>query len=56
MGGLAAVTVLDGRVIGEGKVGAVTRRLSELYGKETASAGYVLFEDVLGATGQDRGQ
>jgi branched-chain amino acid aminotransferase len=48
MGELAAVTKVDGRVIGEGAVGGVTRRLSELYGKETGSAGYVLFEDSPG--------
>ena len=39
MGELAAVTKIDNRVIGDGKVGAITRRLSDLYGKRTASEG-----------------
>jgi len=40
MGELASVSHLDGRTIGEGNPGIVTRRLSELYTKETARAGY----------------
>jgi len=39
MGELAAVTRVDGRTIGSGEVGAMTRRLSELYGARTASEG-----------------
>jgi branched-chain amino acid aminotransferase len=39
MGELAAVVRVDGRVIGDGDVGPMTRRLGELYGKLTAAAG-----------------
>lgn len=39
MGELAAVTKIDNRQIGDGKVGAMTKRLSELYAKRTASEG-----------------
>jgi branched-chain amino acid aminotransferase len=39
MGELAAVTKLDNRQIGNGKVGPITKRLSDLYGKRTASEG-----------------
>ena len=46
MGELAAVTKVDGRVIGEGHPGAVTQRLSKLYAQDTATSGYLLFEDV----------
>ena len=42
MGELAAVTQVDGRVIGDGKPGAMTRRLSELFGKLTAREGTVV--------------
>jgi branched-chain amino acid aminotransferase len=42
MGELAAVTRLDGRVIGDGKPGPMTRRLSELFGKLTAREGAVV--------------
>jgi branched-chain amino acid aminotransferase len=44
MGELAAVTTVDGRRIGAGTPGPVTRRLSELYGQETAREGYPIFE------------
>jgi len=37
MGELAAVTKLDNRQIGNGKVGPITKRLSDLYAKRTAS-------------------
>jgi branched-chain amino acid aminotransferase len=40
MGELAAVTTIDGRRIGSGEPGAMTRRLSELYREETARAGH----------------
>ncbi|MEM6671211.1 MAG: aminotransferase class IV [Planctomycetota bacterium] len=33
MGELAGVTRIDGRTIGDGEIGALTRRLSELYGE-----------------------
>ena len=42
MGELAAVTSVDGRVIGDGKPGAMTRRLSDLFGKLTAREGTVV--------------
>ncbi len=46
MGELAAITTVDGRTIGDGKVGAMTRRLSQLYGEETATSGYEIVGDV----------
>ena len=39
MGELAGVTCVDGRTIGDGEIGAMTRRLSELYGERTAAEG-----------------
>jgi branched-chain amino acid aminotransferase len=39
MGELAAVTTVDGRVIGSGAVGEITRRLSALYAKRTSAEG-----------------
>ena len=39
MGELAGVVKIDSRVIGDGKVGPMTKRLSELYAKRTASEG-----------------
>jgi branched-chain amino acid aminotransferase len=39
MGELAAVTKIDNRQIGEGKVGPMTKRLSDLYAQRTASEG-----------------
>src|SRR5438128_464258 len=39
MGELAAVTNVDNRVIGDGRVGPITKRLSDLYGQRTASEG-----------------
>ncbi len=42
MGELAAVTRVDGRVIGDGQPGAMTRRLSDLFGKLTAREGAVV--------------
>ena len=43
MGELAAVTTVDGRRIGSGEPGPVTRRLSDLYAQETARAGHPIF-------------
>lgn len=40
MGELAGITRLDGRSIGNGQVGPMTRRLSDLYAEETARSGY----------------
>ena len=42
MGELAAVTRVDGRAIGDGKPGAMTRRLSDLFGQLTAREGAVV--------------
>lgn len=42
MGELAAVVQVDGRTIGDGAVGAMTRRLSELYAAEVRAGGYRL--------------
>jgi branched-chain amino acid aminotransferase len=39
MGELAAVTTVDGRTIGDGNVGPVTRRLSDLFAELTAREG-----------------
>jgi branched-chain amino acid aminotransferase len=39
MGELAAVTKIDNRAIGDGKVGPMTKRLSDLYAQRTASEG-----------------
>ncbi|TMP97961.1 MAG: aminotransferase IV [Verrucomicrobia bacterium] len=39
MGELAAVTKVDNRIIGDGKVGPMTKRLSALYGQRTATEG-----------------
>lgn len=39
MGELAAVTSLDGKTIGRGGVGAMTRRLSELFARRTETEG-----------------
>ena len=44
MGELAGVIELDGRAIGTGEVGPLTRRLSELYAAETASSGTPILE------------
>jgi branched-chain amino acid aminotransferase len=43
MGELAGVTTLDGRTIGDGAIGSMTRRLSALYAEETATQGYPIF-------------
>ena len=42
MGELASVTEIDGRMIGDGTPGPLTRRLSELYKDLTASEGFAL--------------
>ena len=39
MGELAAVTKVDNRVIGDGRVGPITKRLSDLYAQRTAKEG-----------------
>ncbi|CAN5533613.1 branched-chain-amino-acid transaminase [soil metagenome] len=39
MGELAGVTTIDGRAIGDGKVGAMTRQLSNFYAQRTAAEG-----------------
>jgi branched-chain amino acid aminotransferase len=40
MGELAGVTQVDGKTIGDGEVGPMTKRLSELYLERTAREGY----------------
>jgi branched-chain amino acid aminotransferase len=44
MGELAAVTKIDNRVIGDGKVGEITKRLSDLYAQRTATEGVQVVE------------
>lgn len=44
MGELAAVVELDGRPIGDGDVGSVTRRLGALYAERAAAAGEPIFD------------
>jgi branched-chain amino acid aminotransferase len=44
MGELAAVTCVDGRVIGDGRPGPMTRRLSDLFSELTDREGTVLVE------------
>ena len=39
MGELAGVIKVDNRQIGDGKIGPLTKRLSDLYTKRTASEG-----------------
>src|SRR5450432_3250618 len=39
MGELAGVTKIDKKIIGDGEVGSMTRRLSDLYAKRTATEG-----------------
>ena len=39
MGELAGVTQIDDRTIGEGNVGSMTKRLSDLYAQRTATEG-----------------
>jgi len=39
MGELAAVIKIDNRVIGDAKVGPITKRLSDLYAQRTATEG-----------------
>jgi branched-chain amino acid aminotransferase len=39
MGELAGVIKLDGRVIGDGQIGPMTRRLSDLYAQRTVNEG-----------------
>jgi len=46
MGELAGVTALDGRTIGDGTVGPMTRHLSDLYAEETATKGYPIYEEA----------
>jgi branched-chain amino acid aminotransferase len=44
MGELAGVVQLDSRLIGDGKIGPLTKRLSELYAKRTAAEGVQLVD------------
>jgi branched-chain amino acid aminotransferase len=45
LGELAGVTSVDGRTIGNGEVGPITKRLSEAYAQRTASEGVVIAAD-----------
>jgi branched-chain amino acid aminotransferase len=44
MGELAGVIKIDNRIIGDGEVGEMTKRLSELYGERTAKEGVQVVE------------
>jgi branched-chain amino acid aminotransferase len=44
MGELAGIIQLDNRLIGEGKIGSLTKRLSELYAQRTATEGVQVVE------------
>jgi branched-chain amino acid aminotransferase len=44
MGELAGVTKVDDRTIGDGKVGPMTKRLSELYSQRTATEGQMVVD------------
>jgi branched-chain amino acid aminotransferase len=44
MGELAGVIKIDNRPIGDGKVGSMTKRLSELYAQRTAKEGIQVVE------------
>ncbi|GAB4182929.1 MAG: D-amino acid aminotransferase [Wenzhouxiangellaceae bacterium] len=46
MGELAAVTRVDGRTIGDGQPGPMTRRLAELYSELTRTTGYRLLNQA----------
>jgi branched-chain amino acid aminotransferase len=48
MGELAAVTSVDGRVIGNATAGPMTKRLSELYAQRTAAGGYPILGEGKG--------
>lgn len=45
MGELAGVTEVDGRKIGRGEIGPMTRRLSELYARRTAHEGVLVVDE-----------
>jgi len=49
MGELAGVIRVDERTIGDGKVGPMTKRLSDLYAKRTAVEGAVVVRGIAGA-------
>jgi len=44
MGEIAGVTRLDGRTIGSGDVGSMTRRMAELYQQETVTKGFAILD------------
>src|SRR5207249_7067307 len=44
MGELAGVVKIDNRLIGDGKVGPITKRLSDLYAQRTANEGVQLVD------------
>jgi branched-chain amino acid aminotransferase len=46
MGELAGVTKIDGRTIGNGEVGPMTKRLSELYRRRTETQGTIVIRSA----------
>jgi branched-chain amino acid aminotransferase len=44
MGELASVVKIDNRIVGDGKIGPMTKRLSELYAQRTATEGVQIIE------------
>ena len=52
MGELAGVTRVDGRTIGSGEIGPMTRRLSELFAECTANEGTEVCDDPDGVAGR----
>ena len=44
MGELAGVVKIDNKIIGDGEVGPMTKRLSELYTKRTSTEGVEVAE------------
>ena len=44
MGELAGVLMVDNRQIGDGRIGPMTKRLSDLYAKRTATEGVQVVE------------
>ena len=44
MGELAGVVQIDNRIIGDGKIGSMTKRLSDLYARRTATEGVLVLD------------
>jgi branched-subunit amino acid aminotransferase/4-amino-4-deoxychorismate lyase len=45
MGELAGVVKIDNHTIGDGEIGPMTKRLSDLYAKRTATEGTLVIDD-----------